>query len=203
MRNKKSSPLNQDIKFDTTLYDFGRQAHTMTPEEREQYRTAQANALTFTPTGGFLNLAGKVGNVIARNIGGGPFSIGQGLVRRFGPQPVKKWYDRVFSNTPAPIVPKIAPKSTNPNFDKAYNFTPKELQRVQGMNTPLTPNLTPVNPRGVETVKWAGGREVIKPGTPGRGGAPTYSAKDPLWPTFEVVNLDEIIYPRNWKSTSF
>ncbi|NQY31514.1 MAG: hypothetical protein HRT69_18865 [Flavobacteriaceae bacterium] len=203
MRNKKSSPLNQDIKFDTTLYDFGRQAHTMTPEEREQYRNAQANALTFTPTGGFLNLAGKVGNVIARNIGGGPFSIGQGLVRRFGPQPVKKWYDRVFSNTPAPIVPKIAPKSTNPNFDKAYNFTPKELQRVQGMNTPLTPNLTPVNPRGVETVKWAGGREVIKPGTPGRGGAPTYSAKDPLWPTFEGVNLDEIIYPRNWKSTSF
>ena len=203
MRNKKSSPLNQDIKFDTTLYDFGRQAHTMTPEEREQYRTAQANALTFTPTGGFLNLAGKVGNVIARNIGGGPFSIGQGLVRRFGPQPVKKWYDSVFSNTPAPIVPKIAPKSTNPNFDKAYNFTPKELQRVQGMNTPLTPNLTPVNPRGVETVKWAGGREVIKPGTPGRGGAPTYSAKDPLWPTFEGVNLDEIIYPRNWKSTSF
>ena len=198
MRNKKSSPLNQDIKFDTTLYDFGRQAHTMTPEEREQYRTAQANALTFTPTGGVLNLAGKVGNVIARNIGGGPFSIGQGLVRRFGPQPVKKWYDRVFSNTPAPIVPKIAPKSTNPNFDKAYNFTPKELQRVQGMNTPLTPNLTPVNPRGVETVKWAGGREVIKPGTPGRGGAPTYSAKDPLWRTFEGTNLDKILYPKNW-----
>ena len=198
MRNKKSSPLNQDIKFDTTLYDFGRQAHTMTPEEREQYRAAQANALTFTPTGGFLNLAGKVGNVIARNIGGGPFSIGQGLVRRFGPQPVKKWYDRVFSNTPAPIVPKIAPKSTNPNFDKAYNFTPKELQRVQGMNTPLTPNLTPVNPRGVETVKWAGGREVIKPGPPGRGGAPTYSEKDPLWQTFEGTNLDKILYPKNW-----
>ncbi len=194
MRNKKSSPLNQDIKFDTTLYDFGRQAHTMTPEEREQYRTAQANALTFAPTGGFLNLAGKVGNVIARNIGGGPFSIGQGLVRRFGPQPVKKWYDRVFSNTPAPIVPKIAPKSA---------FSPQELQRVKGMNTPLTPQLTPTNPRGVETVKWAGGRNVVKPGTPGRGGQLTYSEKDPLWPTFEGVNLDEIIYPRNWKSTSF
>ena len=198
MRNKKSSPLNQDIKFDTTLYDFGRQAHTMTPEEREQYRAAQGNALTFTPTGGFLNLAGKVGNVIARNIGGGPFSIGQGLVRRFGPQWLKKGYDRVFSNTPAPIAwPKTV--SGKPSSYDPYTFSPEQLKRVQGMNTPLTPSLTPKNPRGVETIDWASGRKVVKPGTPGRGGRPTYSEKDPLWPTFEGTNMDQILYPRNWK----
>ena len=67
------------------------------------------------------------------------------------------------------------------------------------MSTPLKPNLTPSKPRGLETIEWAGGRKVVKPGTPGRGGKPTYSEKNPLWPTFEGVNLDKILYPKNWK----
>tara|TARA_R100001594_G_scaffold29740_1_gene55395 strand:+ start:96 stop:692 length:597 start_codon:yes stop_codon:yes gene_type:complete len=95
---------------------------------------------------------------------------------------------------------KAAETTARPKSSDPYStFTPTELKRVQGMSTPLKPNLTPTNPRGVETVKWAGGREVIKPGTPGRGGNPTYSEKNPLWPTFEGTNLDKILYPKNWK----
>jgi len=95
--NKKNSPLNQDPKFDTTLHDYGRRAHTMTAKERSDYRTGQKHALTFAPTGGALGVAGKAIGIIKRNIGGGAFSIGQGLVRKFGTKGMKKTYDRVFT----------------------------------------------------------------------------------------------------------
>ena len=91
--------------------------------------------------------------------------------------------------------PKPKLKSTDPYA----NFTSTEIKRTQGMNTPLKPNLTPKNPRGHETVTLKGGRKVVKPGTPGRGGKPTYNEKNPLWPTFEGTNIDKILYPRNWK----
>jgi len=230
------SPLSQDPKFDTTAHDYGRRAHTMTAEERKNFRTGVGHALTFTPVGGVLGIAGKAAGVagkaagiIKSNIGASKpvFSIGQGLVRGFGTKGMKKTYDKVFtpsvsqqttkpgafgralesfSNMPKqystkPAVkvsgmnrPVAKPKSTDP-----YTFSPKQLKRVQGMNTPLKPNLTPKNPRGVETIEWAGGRKVVKPGTPGRGGRPTYSEKNPLWPTFEGTNMDKILYPRNWK----
>jgi hypothetical protein len=178
------------------------------------------HALTFTPVGGVLGVAGKAAGVVARNIGGGAHAIGQGLVRKFGTKGMKKTYDKVFtsgasqqttrpgafgralesfSNMPKQYSTKPAVKVSGMNKPDPYTFSPKQLNRVQGMNTPLKPNLTPKNPRGVETIEWAGGRKVVKPGTPGRGGKPTYSEKNPLWPTFEGTNMDKILYPRNWK----
>ena len=114
--NKKNSPLNQDPKFDTTLHDYGRRAHTMTAKERSDYRTGQKHALTFAPTGGALGVAGKAIGVIKRNIGGGAFSIGQGLVRKFGTKGMKKTYDRVF--TP------VASQQTGPKVKTMQDFTP-------------------------------------------------------------------------------
>ena len=96
MKNKKNSPLNQESKFDTTAHDYGRRAHTMSPKERSDYRTGMGHALTFTPVGGALGIAGKAAGIVARNIGGGARAIGQGLVRKFGTKGMKKTYDKVF-----------------------------------------------------------------------------------------------------------
>ena len=96
MKNKNNSPLNQDSKFDTSLHDYGRRAHTMSPKERSDYRTGMGHALTFTPVGGALGIAGKAAGIVARNIGGGARAIGQGLVRKFGTKGMKKTYDKVF-----------------------------------------------------------------------------------------------------------
>ena len=97
--NKKNSPLNQDVKFDTTLHDYGKRAVDMTPEERSDYRTGVGHALSFTPFAPALSAAGKVGGIIARNIGGGAHAIGQGLVRKFGTKGMKKTYD-MLTNAP-------------------------------------------------------------------------------------------------------
>ena len=257
--NKKNSPLSQDPKFDTTAHDYGRRAHTMTAEERKNFRTGVGHALTFTPAGGVLGVAGKAAGVAGKAAGiiksniGAPkpvFSIGQGLVRGFGSKGMKKTYDKVFtpsvsqttkpgafgrsltsfSNTPrqsikpafdyanrvtpnvstkSGLTPKVKPSGMNkpvtkPKSTDPYAFSSEQLKRVQGMNTPLKPNLTPKNPRGYETEIWAGGRQRVKPGTPGwtkpgtRSKKP-YNAKNPLWPTFEGTNMDKILYPRNWK----
>ena len=207
--NKKNSPLNQDPKFDTTLHDYGRRAHTMTAKERSDYRTGQKHALTFAPTGGALGVAGKAIGVIKRNIGGGAFSIGQGLVRKFGTKGMKKTYDRAF--TPG------ASQQTGPKVKTMQDFTPTVkgydvkvigqspkakpagMNKPPGMSTPLTPKLKPTNPRGYETITLKGGRKMTKPGTPGYsrniGGKETYSAKDPLWPE----PIDRVLYPKNWK----
>ena len=201
--NKKNSPLSQDSKFDTTAHDYGRRAHKMTAKERSDYRTGMGHALAFTPTGRALKTISKAAGIIKSNIGAPKpaFSIGQGLVRGFGSKGMKKTYDKVFKTSATPKVrqsgmnkPVTKPKSTDP-----YTLSSKELKWAKGMNTPLKPNFTPKNPRGYETITWKGGRKVVKPGTPGRGGKPTYSAKNPLLPTFKGVNMDKIVYPRNWK----
>ena len=49
MNNTKNSPLNQDVKFDTTLHNYGKRAHLMTDKERSNYREGMGIALSFTP----------------------------------------------------------------------------------------------------------------------------------------------------------
>jgi len=128
--NKKNSPLNQDPKFDTTLHDYGRRAHTMTAKERSDYRTGQAHAITFAPTGGALGIAGKAIGVIKRNLGGGAHAIGQGLVRKFGTKGMKKTYD-TFTNAP-----------------KQYSTKP--VAQASGMNKPVAKPKSTVAPKPKE-----------------------------------------------------
>jgi len=124
---------------------------------------------------------------------------------RVTPAPVTKVTPNV--STKSGLTPKVRqsgmnkpvtkPKSTDP-----YALSSEQLKWAKGMSTPLKPNFTPKNPRGYETYTWAGGRQRIKPGTPGwsKGGMKKpYSAKHPLLPTFKGTNLDKILYPRNWK----
>tara|TARA_R100001594_G_scaffold1973_4_gene8167 strand:+ start:867 stop:1433 length:567 start_codon:yes stop_codon:yes gene_type:complete len=129
--NKKNSPLNQDPKFDTTLHDYGRRAHTMTAKERSDYRTGQAHAITFAPTGGALGILGKAAGVIKRNIGGGAHAIGQGLVRKFGTKGMKKTYD-TFTNAPKQYLGTGARKSTESITPKGKGYTTDKIQYNPG-----------------------------------------------------------------------
>jgi len=45
----KNSPLKQDVKFDTTLHNYGKRAHLMTDKERSNYREGMGIALSFSP----------------------------------------------------------------------------------------------------------------------------------------------------------
>ena len=105
MKNKNNSPLNQDVKFDTSLQPSAtnpKELIKMTPKQRSEARKSLSDAvvtgLTFTPLGGALGVAGKAVKVIKSNIGGGAHAIGQGLVRKFGTKGMKKTYD-MFANT--------------------------------------------------------------------------------------------------------
>ena len=126
MKNKNNSPLNQDPKFDTTLHDYGRRAHTMTAKERSDYRTGQAHAVTFAPTGGALGIAGKAIGVIKRNIGGGAHAIGQGLVRKFGTKGMKKTYD-MLTNAPKQLTSKTVTPVAKPKT-KISKPKPKKIK---------------------------------------------------------------------------
>jgi len=103
MRNNIRKGPAQDAKFDTTLYDFGRQAVNMTPEQRSEYRQGQKKVLETASglaIGGFTGkLLGKFAGIMSRNIGGGLHAVGQGLVRGFGSKSMKKAYD-TFTNAP-------------------------------------------------------------------------------------------------------
>ena len=106
MKNKNNSPLNQDVKFDTSLQPSAtnpKELIKMTPKQRSEARKSLSDAvvtgLAFTPVGGVLGVAGKAAGVVARNIGGGVHAIGQGLVRKFGTKGMKKTYD-MLTNAP-------------------------------------------------------------------------------------------------------
>ena len=148
--NKKNSPLNQDPKFDTTLHDYGRRAHTMTAKERSDYRTGQKHALTFAPTGGALGVAGKAIGVIKRNIGGGAFSIGQGLVRKFGTKGMKKTYDRVFT-------PGASQQTTRPSAPK--QLTSKTVTPVAKPKT----KISKPKPKKIKYQKQYHENEILEP----------------------------------------
>ena len=151
MKNKNNSPLNQDPKFDTSLHDYGRQAHTMSTEERGDYRTGLGHALAFTPVGGVLGAVGKAAGVVARNIGGGAHAIGQGLVRKFGTKGMKKTYD-MLANTAKQFGTRgaasqqttraahIIPKGNKPAFDYPNRITPTVTPKVKTM-ADLTPKV--------------------------------------------------------------
>jgi hypothetical protein len=146
-------------------------------------------AASMTPVGGALKGLQSVG-IVSKSA-----KAMKGIVKKYGAKA------KTFLEKDLKLGSKVTPKpKPKPKSTDAYaNFTPTEINRAQGMNTPLKPNLTPKNPRGHETVTLKGGRKVVKPGTPGRGGKPTYNEKNPLWPTFEGTNIDKILYPRNWK----
>ena len=125
--NKKNSPLNQDPKFDTTLHDYGKRAHTMTAKERGDYRTGMGHALAFTPAGRALKAVSKAAGIVGRNIGGGAHAIGQGLVRGFGTKGMKKTYD-TFTNAPKQYLGTGARKSTESITPKGKGYTTDKIQ---------------------------------------------------------------------------
>ena len=144
MKNKNNSPLNQDVKFDTTAHDYGRRAHTMTAEERKNFRTGVGHALTFTPVGGILGVAGKAAGIVARNIGGGAHAIGQGLVRKFGTKGMKKTYD-MLTNAPR-------------------QYSTKPAVKVSGMNKPVAkPATAAPKPKEIKYQKRYHENEILEP----------------------------------------
>ena len=55
-----SSPIKQDVKFDTTAHDYGKRAAKITPKERSEYRKGLGHALSFVPIGGAIGGAAKI-----------------------------------------------------------------------------------------------------------------------------------------------
>lgn len=191
----------------TALNMLGVSSPVKNDEEIRDVSELMENVEGYNPSSGKVmhGASGNLGLVggIGKGIGKGIAKLFSKLVKNKKPfWPQTKNTGDLYARARARVSETTArPKANVPSksSDPYSTFTPTELKRVQGMSTPLKPNLTPANPRGVETIEWAGGRKVVKPGTPGRGGNPTYSEKNPLWPTFEGTNIDKILYPKNWK----
>ena len=184
MKNKKNSPLNQESKFDTTAHDYGRRAHTMSPKERSDYRTGMGHALTFTPVGGVLGVAGKAAGVIGRNIGGGAHAIGQGLVRKFGTKGMKKTYDKFFTSgasqqTTRPGAFGRALESFS-NMPKQYSTKVKPSSMNRPVAKPATavakPATTAPKPKEIKYQKRYHENEILEP----KSGY--YSSNEKGWP---------------------
>ena len=179
----------------TALNMLGVSSPVKQDEEIRDISELMENVEGYNPRTGYV-MQGASGNLGL--IGG----IGKGIAKLFSWGKKKPFWPQ--SKNTGDLYAKARARATEttarPKSSDPYSlFTPAQFKRVQGMSTPLKPNLTPSNPRGHEMIEWAGGRKVVKPGTPGRGGKPTYSEKNPLWPTFEGTNLDKILYPKNWK----